>query len=71
MEMLNFSLWFTLMVWSINVTSLFISEYEYIRANKYKEAWEYDDYPINFMSEFYIMIIIPAPAILLEYLIVR
>jgi hypothetical protein len=69
--MLNFSLWFTFAVWSLNLLAMMIETLKYVKAHKGKETWEYNEYPISFMSEFFIYILIPAPAILLEYLIVR
>jgi hypothetical protein len=71
MEHLTYSLWFMLIVWSLNVVSMCSSVAKYVKAHKGKEAWEYPEYPMSFMAEFHVYVLTPAPAILLEYLIVR
>lgn len=71
MEILNYSLWFTFFVWIGNGLVMMISIQRYVKAHKGKEAWEYPEYPISFMAEFQAYVLVPAPIILLEYLIVR
>lgn len=71
MEILNYSLWFTLVWWSINVTSVMFVQNMYMKQFKNKEPWDIPSYPLNFMSELFTMVMIPAPIILLEYLIMR
>lgn len=71
MEMLNYSLWFTFFWWSINVASVVFMQTRYMKQFKDKETWEIAKYPLSFMDEFFTMVMIPMPIILLEYLIMR
>ena len=71
MELLNYSLWFTFFVWGINTISMMVSIGRYVKAHKELETWEYKEYPMSFIAEFQAYVLIPAPAILLEYLIMR
>ena len=71
MEHLTYSLWFTFIWWLQNGISMMISIARYVNAHKEKETWEYPEYPMSFIAEFQVYILIPAPFILLEYLIVR
>jgi len=71
MEMLNYSLWLTFFIWIINIVGIYKESSKYINLNKDKEVWEYKPYPIDFMNELFVMVVTPAPFILLEYLIMR
>lgn len=71
MEHLTYSLWFTFIVWTFNLMAMHFSIAKYVSIHQEKEIWEYPEYPMSFIAEFQAYILTPAPAILLEYLIVR
>ena len=69
MEMLNYSLWFTLIWWTTIVGIVIVSYY--ITPNHIKEKSIENAKRYGTISDIYFIVYIPSIAILLEYLIVR